>query len=101
MTRRVAGSAAAGATGTLLVYALKSIAPILSLGVLYIPAVLAAAVLWGLADAIAVAIASMVTFNFLFLPPVHTLTLADGRNWAALGVYLITGVVASQLATGA
>jgi two-component system sensor histidine kinase KdpD len=101
MTRRVAGSAAAVAAATLLVYALKSIAPILSLGVLYIPAVLAAAVLWGLGDAIAVAIGSMVAFNFLFLPPVHTLTLADGRNWTALGVYLITAVVASQLATGA
>ena len=84
-----------------LVYALKPIAPVLSLGVLYIPAVLVAAVLFGAVYAIAVAVASMLTFNFLFLPPVHTLTLADARNWTALTVYLITAVVSSNLATSA
>ena len=97
----VAGSAAAVVVATGLVYALKPIAPTLSLGVLYTPAVLATAVLFGLGYAIATAIASMVAFNFLFLPPVHTLTLADGRNWAALAVYVVTAVVTSQLATRA
>ena len=43
----------------------------------------------------------MLAFNFLFLPPVHTLTLADGRNWAALAVYVATAVVVSQLAARA
>ena len=43
----------------------------------------------------------MVAFNFLFLPPVHTLTLADGRNWTALAVFVVTAVVASELAARA
>ncbi|HKU59277.1 MAG TPA: DUF4118 domain-containing protein, partial [Gaiellaceae bacterium] len=98
---RYAGPALALAAATLLVYALKPVAPVLSLGVVYTLAVLATAVLWGLATAVVVSIASMVVFNFLFLPPVNTLTLADGRNWAALGVYVATGVVASELATHA
>ena len=55
--------------------------------------------LFGIGYAIAVAVASMLAFNFFFLRPVHTLTLADGRNWTALGVYLVVAVVASQLAT--
>jgi two-component system sensor histidine kinase KdpD len=93
--------AGAVAVATVLVYALKPIAPTLSLGVLYTLAVLATAVLFGVGYAAAAAVASMVTFNFLFLPPVHTLTLADGRNWAALGVYLTTAVVASELAARA
>jgi len=97
----VAGAAASVAVATGGVYALRPIAPTLSLGVLYIPAVLAAAVLFGLGYAIVVALASMVAFNFLFLPPVHTLTLTDARNWTALGVYLATAVVASELATRA
>jgi two-component system sensor histidine kinase KdpD len=105
MSRRTstaaAGSLAAVAVATGVVYALKPIAPILSLGVVYTLAVLAAAVLFGLAWAIAAALASMVAFNFLFLPPVHTLTLADSRNWAALAAYLVTAVVASDLATRA
>ena len=43
----------------------------------------------------------MIAFNFFFLAPVHTLTLADGRNWTALAVYVVTGVVASELAARA
>ncbi|HEY6963400.1 MAG TPA: DUF4118 domain-containing protein [Gaiellaceae bacterium] len=98
---KVAGSLAAVGVATALVYALKPIAPVLSLGVVYTLAVLAAAVLFGLAYAIGTALVSMVAFNFLFLPPVHTLTLTDARNWTALGVYLVTAVVASELATSA
>jgi two-component system, OmpR family, sensor histidine kinase KdpD len=97
----IAGACAAVATATGLVYALKPIAPVLGLGVLYVLAVLVCAVLFGAAYAIAAAFGSMLAFNFLFLPPVHTLTLADARNWTALGVYLTTAVVASHLATSA
>jgi two-component system, OmpR family, sensor histidine kinase KdpD len=92
-----AGSIGAVLVATGLLYALRPIAPTLSLGVLYIPAVLATSVLFGLLYAIAAAVASMLAFNFLFLPPVHTLTLADGRNWTALVVYVLTAVVASDL----
>lgn len=97
----VGGSAAAVAAATGLVYALRPIAPTLSLGVLYTLAVLATAIAFGLGFAIAVALASMIAFNFLFLAPVGTLTLADGRNWTALAVYVVTAVVASELATRA
>jgi two-component system sensor histidine kinase KdpD len=95
------GSAVALGAATLLVYALQPIAPTLSLGVVYTPAVLATSILWGLGFAMATAVAAMVAFNFLFLPPVHTLTLADGRNWTALAVYVVTAVVASELAARA
>jgi two-component system, OmpR family, sensor histidine kinase KdpD len=97
----IAGSATAVAAATGLVYALRPITPTLSLGVLYTLAVLASAVLWGLGFAIATAIASMVAFNFLFLPPVHTLSLANDSDWAALAVYLVVAIVASELATRA
>jgi two-component system sensor histidine kinase KdpD len=97
----IAGSATAVAAATGLVYALRPITPTLSLGVLYTLAVLASAVLWGVGFGLAAAAASMVAFNFLFLPPVHTLSLADNRNWAALTVYLVVAIVASELATRA
>ena len=53
---------------------------------------------WGLAYACRVAIAAMLVFNFFFLPPLHTFTLADSRNWFALAVFLVTAVVVSELA---
>jgi two-component system sensor histidine kinase KdpD len=84
-------------TGT--IFAVRDYVPVLSLGVLYLPAVLAVAVFFGLVFAVAVSIASMLAFNFFFLPPVHTLALRDSENWFALGVYLVTAVVVSELAT--
>jgi len=101
VARSLIGSVAVLAAATGLVYALRPIAPTLSLGVLYTLAVLSSAVLFGIGWAIAVAVASMLAFNFLFLAPVHTLTLADARNWSALVVYLVTAVVASELAARA
>jgi two-component system sensor histidine kinase KdpD len=97
----LAGSVTAVVVATGLVYALRPIAPTLSLGVLYTLAVLTSAVLWGLGVAVATAIASMIAFNFLFLPPVHTLSLRDNSDWAAVAVYLVVAIVASELATRA
>src|SRR5947208_7957920 len=51
--------------------------------------------------AIAVSVASMLAFNWFFLPPKHTLRLTDGENWVALTVYLVTAVVVSALAARA
>src|SRR5205823_10345278 len=61
--------------------------------------VVAVAVVCGLAYAIPVSVASMLTFNFLFLAPVHTFALRESENWVALGVYLVTGIVVGELAT--
>jgi len=97
----LAGSLAALALATGLVYAVEPIAPVLSLGVVYTPAVLVIAVFFGAVYASAVAVAAMLVFNFLFLPPVNTLTLADARNWTALAVYVATAIVCSNLATSA
>jgi two-component system sensor histidine kinase KdpD len=86
---------------TLLIFALKPIAPVVSLGALYVLAVLAVAIGWGLSYALPVSVASMLAFNFFFLEPVHTFTISDARNWTALSVYLVTAIVASDLATRA
>jgi two-component system, OmpR family, sensor histidine kinase KdpD len=77
---------------------LKSHVPVLSLAVLYIFAVLPVAIGWGMAYAVPVAVASMLAFNFFFLPPVNTFTIADSRNWFALLVFVVTAVVVSDLA---
>jgi len=98
MTVKLAGSAAAVALATLLVWALDPLAPTLSLGALYVFAVLPVAVAWGIAWALPVSVASMLAFNFFFLPPTHTLTLRDSTNWFALAVYSVTALVVSELA---
>jgi two-component system, OmpR family, sensor histidine kinase KdpD len=61
-------------------------------------AILIVAANWGLRHSIYLSILSSAAFNFFFLPPVLTFTIRDGRNWVALFAFLVTGIVASQLA---
>ncbi len=53
---------------------------------------------WGLRHSIYLSILSSAAFNFFFLPPVLTFTIGDSRNWVALLTFLVTGIVASNLA---
>jgi len=99
LSKGIGLSVAAVAGVTAAIYALRPAAPVLSLGVLYVIAVVTVAVFRGLAYAIPVCVASLLTFNFLFLPPVHTFALRDSANWVALAAYLVTAVVVSELAT--
>jgi two-component system sensor histidine kinase KdpD len=101
VNRRLQAALACGvavAVVTAVIFALKPYVPVLGLSVLYVLAVLPVAIVWGLPCAVAVSIASMLAFNFFFLPPVHTFTLADSSNWFALGVFVVTAIVVSELA---
>src|SRR5436305_5570561 len=47
--------------------------------------------------AVTTSFAAVLAFNFFFLPPVGTLTIADPQNWMALLSLLIVSLVASNL----
>src|SRR5205823_1828876 len=98
---RIAVSLAAVAVVSGAIHGLNQIAPILSLGALYLFAVLPVAIFYGLAYAVGVSLVSMLAFNFFFLPPLHTLALRESENWVALAVFLVTAVVVSKLAIAA
>jgi two-component system sensor histidine kinase KdpD len=80
---------------------LKPHVPVLSLGALYVLAVLPVAILWGTALAAVVSVASMLAFNWFFLPPYHSFHLHESQNWLALAVYLVIAFVVSALAARA
>src|SRR5262252_1157716 len=63
----------------------------------YLVVILLIASGWGIAESTVASIVAMFTFNFFFLPPVGTLTIADPQNWVALLAFLVTAGVASQL----
>lgn len=94
----VLAAAAGVALTTLLVYALKDVAPVLSLGVVYLVVVLAVATVWGVWLALASAVASALAFNFFHIPPTGRFTIATGENWVALVVFFLAAVGASSLA---
>jgi len=43
-------------------------------------------------------ILSVVVFAYLFLPPIHSIRVADSRELAAIGVFLVAAVVVGELA---
>ena len=47
--------------------------------------------------AITTSLVAVLAFNFAFLPPVGTFTIADPQNWVALASFLAVSIVASNL----
>jgi len=70
-------------------------------GFAYLITVLFIASGWGLTEAIVASVTAMLCYNFFFLPPVGQFTIADPQNWIALGAFLVTAIVASQLSARA
>ncbi len=63
--------------------------------------VLGAATRWGFRESVVTSAAAMLAFNYFFLPPVGSFTIADSQNWIALCAFLITAVVVSRLSARA
>ncbi|SDN71886.1 two-component system, OmpR family, sensor histidine kinase KdpD [Methylobacterium phyllostachyos] len=64
-------------------------------------AVVAVAVRWGLGPSLAAVVAASLAYNFFFLPPVYTLTIADPTNVAAFLLFTLVAVLVSNLASRA
>jgi two-component system, OmpR family, sensor histidine kinase KdpD len=94
----IAVAVGAVAAATALVYPLKLIAPTVSLGVVYLPAVLLVSAYWGLGLGLFTSVLSAAAFNFFHIPPVGHFTIAEGRNWVALGAFFIVAAVTSTVA---
>src|SRR5260221_6108734 len=60
-------------------------------------AILAVSAVWGMAVSVFMSVVAMLVFNYEFLPPVRTVTIADPQNWVALGAFLVTAIMGSQL----
>ena len=94
----VLAAIASVAVVTALIYALKQVAPVVSLGVVYLVPVLVISAYWGLWLGVLTALASAVAFNAFHLPPVGRLTIADSRDWIALLAFLAVALVVSTVA---
>src|SRR5262245_28169877 len=94
----VAAAVLSVAVITVAIYGLRELVPVVSTGVLYMPAVLLVSGGWGLGLGLFTAVLSAAAFNFFHIPPTGQFTIADGENWVALGVFLVSAAVTSTLA---
>jgi|SRR5580765_211409 len=86
---------------TALLIPLRSHVNTTTVGFAYLLAVLFAAILWGSKPALLASVFGMLCFNFFFLPPFHTFTIADPQNWIALTAFFITALAVGQLSARA
>jgi K+-sensing histidine kinase KdpD len=83
---------------TLIIYPLTHIAPVVSLAVVYLRAVLVVSVTWGALLGVATGVVSALAFNYFHLSPVGEFTLRDSSNWVALIALVVVAALSSSIA---
>lgn len=94
------GMSAASATGaTLLGLVLNSLLPLPNVSLLYLLCVVIAAIRNGYRAAIITAVLSALAYNFCFISPIGTLTIAAPHEIFAFFVFIIAAVIAGGIAS--
>src|SRR5271154_4569621 len=76
---------------------LKEFVAVQSISLVFLTAVLASAVAWGLLPSLFACILSVLAYNFFFLPPLYTFSVGDPENVVALFFFLIVAIIVSNL----
>ena len=84
------------AGATLAVAAIRAVVP--GAAPVYLLSVLAVGMLYGTAPAVATSVAAFLLYDFLFVPPVYTFTIASPDEWLNLLLLLAVAVVIGRLA---
>jgi len=77
---------------------LKSLFNLPNLSMLFLTAVLFCALTRGIAPAIAAAVLSFLAYNFFFIPPVYSFSIAEPQEFFALIIFLIVAIFTGGLA---
>jgi len=95
--RTYAGSFAISVAALLVSLALRRFG-ISNVALVFLTGVLASAVTYGLWPSLFACLLSVLAYNFFFLPPLYTFTIADPENVVALFFFLVVALIASHLA---
>jgi two-component system sensor histidine kinase KdpD len=69
-----------------------------NVALVFLTAILIAAVLEGLGPSLLACFVAMAAYNFFFLPPLYTFTIGDPENVVALFFFAVVAIIASNLA---
>src|SRR5712671_2651949 len=68
-----------------------------SISLVFLMAVLTSAIVWGLWPSLLAGLLSVLAYNFFFIPPLYTFTIADPENVLSLFFFALVAVVVSNL----
>ena len=91
------GSILFSAIGLGISLALRQTMAVSNVALVLLVAVLASAVTYGLLPSLIAALICALAYNFFFLPPLYTFTIADPENVVTLLVFLLVAGIASNL----
>src|SRR6185437_6303521 len=77
---------------------LTEVTPIPNLSIVFLLAVLVSAMSCGIWPAIYASLLSFLVYNFFFIPPIYTFTIAEPYELLALVIFLVVAVISSALA---
>ena len=98
---RYAGALLAVAGGTVVLIPFRGHVNTTTVALALLLVVLFVAMTIGSKPALLASVLAMFGYNFFFLPPLHTLTIADPQNWVALTAFFITALTVGQLSARA
>jgi K+-sensing histidine kinase KdpD len=83
---------------TLIIFVQHLYPAIPNISILYLLVILPLASLRGRYSALLAALVAFLSFDFFLIPPFFTLNIAHTEEWIALGIFLVTALLTSQLA---
>jgi two-component system sensor histidine kinase KdpD len=92
------GSAAFVAVALGIGLMLQQFLAISNIALVFLTAVLTSAITYGLWPSLFACLISVLAYNFFFLPPLYTFTIADPENVVALFFFAVVAIIASNLA---
>ncbi len=92
------GSAALTALCGLIAHGLEWLLPVDHLSVVFLPAVLASAIAWGLAPSLFAAVLAIAVSSYFFYRPLYNLHIGEPQELVDLVIFAAVAVVASNLA---
>lgn len=69
-----------------------------SVDLVFLTAIIGVAVRYGLLPSLVASVAASLCYNFFFLPPIYTFTIADPTNVAAFVTFTVVAVIVSNIA---
>jgi two-component system sensor histidine kinase KdpD len=90
-------STAMVAAATAIGLAIERAVEIPNISLVFLAAILSSAVRYGLWPSLYAALLSTLAYNFFFIPPLYTFTIADPANVLALVFFTVVGVLTSNL----
>lgn len=82
---------------TLIITPIRSFLGIVNISMLFLLPVLFSAARWGRLPAVITAAIGVITFDFFFVPPVLTFTVADIRYVLSFAIFMLVGIITGTL----